>query len=47
MEESINKFVQFIYYLIDLIRDLVTSVSGKGGSTTTTEPTDETTTAAE
>ena len=34
MEESINKFVQFIYYLIDLIRDLVTSVSGKGGSTT-------------
>ena len=45
MEESINKFVQFIYYLIDLIRDLVTSVSGKGGSTT--EPTDEATTTAE
>ena len=44
MEESINKFVQFIYYLIDLIRDLVVSVSGKGSNTTET---DETTTAAE
>ena len=33
MEESINKFVEFIYFLIDLIRDLVTSVSGKGGKT--------------
>ena len=43
MEESINKFVQFIYYVIDLIRDLVLSVSGKGGNTTT----DESTTAAE
>jgi hypothetical protein len=45
MEESINKFVQFIYYLIDLIRDLVVSVSGKG--VTTTEPTDESTPAEE
>ncbi len=30
MEESIQKFVDFIYFLIDLIRDLVVSVSGKG-----------------
>lgn len=29
MEETINKFVQFIYFLIDLIKDLVVSVSGK------------------
>ncbi len=33
MEESINKFVQFIYFLIDLIKDLVVSVSGKKTNT--------------
>ena len=41
MEESIQKFVNFIYYLIDLIRDLVISVSGKGGKTQTDEPATE------
>ena len=29
MEESVQKFVDFIYFLIDIIRDLVLSVSGK------------------
>ena len=39
MEESISKFVNFIYFLIDLIRDLVTSVSGKGTKPAETEET--------
>ena len=43
MEESIQKFVDFIYFLIDIIRDLVISVSGKGAKKTdTTEDTAET-----
>ena len=37
MEESIQKFVDFIYFLIDLIRDLVLSVSGKGNKKTETD----------
>jgi hypothetical protein len=44
MDESVQKFVNFIYFLIDLIRDLVLSVSGKADKQTTTE---ESTTAAE
>ena len=44
MEESISKFVSFVYFLIDLIRDLVLSVSGKADkteeTTTTAEPTE-------
>ena len=38
MEESMQKFVEFIYFLIDLIRDLVISVSGKDAK----KPVDET-----
>ena len=39
MEDAIQKFVDFIYFLIDLIRDLVVSVSGKQTRpTATTEP---------
>lgn len=44
MEESVQKFVNFIYFLIDLIRDLVLSVSGKADKQTASE---ESTTAAE
>ena len=29
MDEAIDRFIQFIYFLIDTIRDLVLSVSGK------------------
>ena len=41
MDESIQKFVDFIYMLIDLIRDLVISVSGKGNKQTTEDDTTE------
>ena len=44
MEESVQKFVNFIYFLSDLIRDLVLSVSGKADKET---PVEESTTAAE
>ena len=44
MEESVQKFVNFIYFLIDLISDLVLSVSGKADKQTASE---ESATAAE
>lgn len=40
MEESIQKFVNFIYFLIDLIRDLVLNVSGKADKEQTDAPTE-------
>jgi hypothetical protein len=45
MEESIQKFVDFIYFLIDLIRGLVVSVSGK--ETKPAETTEDNTEAGE
>ena len=40
MEESLQKFMEFVYFLIDLIKDLVAGVSGKE-----TKKTDDTTAA--
>ena len=38
MEGAFQDFINFVYFLIDLIRDLVISVSGKADKPRTEEP---------